>query len=258
MAASEGWHGWDEYAAFYDWENARTLGRRDVRFWQDLVRRVGGPVLELGCGTGRVTVPLGRTGVPVVGIDRSEAMLTRGRQRARRTGLRGRVALVRGDVRALPFARRAFRTVVAPYGVLQSLLREDDLAAALRSAADVLPPGGRLGIDLVPDVPRWQQYERRVTHTGRRGLDRVPVTLTESVRQDRRRRLTVFEHEFAEGRGRARRVSRFSLTFRTVAIPTMLRRLERAGFRVDAILGDYQGGPLRLESDAWIILATRS
>ena len=54
MTRAEGWQGWDEYAPFYDWENARTMGRQDVRFWQDLARREGGPVLELGCGTGRI------------------------------------------------------------------------------------------------------------------------------------------------------------------------------------------------------------
>ena len=54
---AEGWHGWDEYAAFYDWENARTVGRQDVTFWRNLAGRAKGRVLELGCGTGRVLVP---------------------------------------------------------------------------------------------------------------------------------------------------------------------------------------------------------
>ena len=67
----EGWQGWDEYARFYDWENRQTMGRRDVRFWQDMARRLGGPVLELGCGTGRVSFPVARTGVQLVGVDRS-------------------------------------------------------------------------------------------------------------------------------------------------------------------------------------------
>src|SRR5688572_17319867 len=90
---NEGWEGWDDYAPFYDWENARTLGRRDVPFWRNLARHVGGPVLELGCGTGRISIPLGRAGVPLVGIDRSAPMLDRARQRVRRAKLLSQVRL---------------------------------------------------------------------------------------------------------------------------------------------------------------------
>ncbi len=74
---AEGWKGWDDYAPFYDWENAQTLDRRDVRFWQRMAERANGPVLELGCGTGRVTIPVARTGARIVGIDRSSEMLAR-------------------------------------------------------------------------------------------------------------------------------------------------------------------------------------
>ena len=66
----EGWRGWDDYARFYDWENAQTMGRRDVRFWQRLAARTAGPVLELGCGTGRVAIPVAKTGARVVGLGR--------------------------------------------------------------------------------------------------------------------------------------------------------------------------------------------
>ena len=77
----EGWQGWDAYAPFYDWENAQTLGRRDVAFWRRVAGGVGGPVLELGCGTGRVSLPLARAGVNLVGIDRSAPMLDHARRR---------------------------------------------------------------------------------------------------------------------------------------------------------------------------------
>ena len=57
-ANKEGWQGWDAYADFYDWENAQTLDRRDVTFWQGMAQRANGPILELGCGTGRDTQAL--------------------------------------------------------------------------------------------------------------------------------------------------------------------------------------------------------
>ena len=94
----EGWKGWDEYAPFYDWENARTLGRRDVPFWRTLALRHDGPVLELGCGTGRISIPLAKAGVSLVGIDRSDAMLARARQRIRRGRLTPRARLLRGEL----------------------------------------------------------------------------------------------------------------------------------------------------------------
>jgi SAM-dependent methyltransferase len=251
---AEGWQGWDDYAPYYDWENAKTLARRDVAFWQRLAAAEEGLVLELGCGTGRITLPAARTGARVIGIDRSAPMLARARQRLRRARLP--VRLLRGDIRQLPFRQRTrFGMVMAPYGILQSLTRERDLRETVAAVEGVLQPGGLFVIDLVPDLPRWSEYDRRVSLSGRRG--RSIVTLTESVRQDRRRRLTIFDQEYEERRGRDRSVRRFSLTFRTVSVPAMRRRLEHAGFRIDAVLGDYDGGPWDPRADVWIMVTRK-
>lgn len=254
----EGWQGWDEYAPFYDWENARTLGRRDVGFWTRIARRAGGPVLELGCGTGRISTPLVEAGVDLVGIDRSAEMLARARParlkpRAPKTASRGRV--VRGDIRALPFADAAFAAVIAPYGVLQSLTQPADLATTLQSVSRVLSSGGTLGIDIVPDVPNWREYSNRVQLRGRAGP--AELTLIESVRQDRRRRLTTFEQCYVERRNGRTREHRFELAFRTVSVPQMTKALSSAGFGVTAVLGDYDGRPWDQRADVWIILAEK-
>ena len=170
---SEGWHGWDDYAPFYDWENAKTVGRADVPFWQKLAMKAGGRVLELGCGTGRLSVPIARAGVSLVGVDRSGQMLARAQRKAlgirtRKGGRRrGRLTLVRADIRALPFPTGRFSLVLAPYGVLQSLIRPRDLSAALASVARVIEPGGTFALDLVPDVPEWDEYKDKVTFRGR-------------------------------------------------------------------------------------------
>ena len=255
---TEGYEGWDEYAPFYDWENARTLGRRDVPFWRTLASKCGGSVLELGCGTGRIAVPLGRAGVPLTGIDRSAAMLTVARQRVERARLRRHVRLVRGDIRDLPFPDATFSVVMAPYGVLQSLLRERDLAATLAAVRAVLRAGGTFGLELVADLPAWDEYRKRISLSGwRRRRGGAHVTLVETVRQDRARRLTIFDQEFTERRGRQRHIRRFALCFRTLSVPQMVRRLEKAGFAMTALLGDYRGGPWDPRAEVWLILARR-
>jgi SAM-dependent methyltransferase len=271
VAKQEGWQGWDEYAPFYDWENARTLGRRDVPFWRRIAAGAGGRVLELGCGTGRVSLPLAKAGVDLVGIDRSDRMLARLRSRLTRRSAGGAnrqltrspthqltnaLALTRGDIRALPFRPQAFSLVLAPYGILQSLLADGDLAATLDSVGRVLSPGGQFGIDLVPDVPNWREYDNQVQLHGR-AAGGAHLTLIESVRQDRRRRLTTFEQKYVERRGRSTREHRFSLTFRTLSVKQMTSRLEHAGFVVEAVLGDYRGRPWDERSDVWIIMARR-
>lgn len=258
----EGWRGWDAYAPFYDWENAQTLGRRDVPFWRRLANRAGGPVLELGCGTGRVSKPLARAGIDLVGIDRSAPMLARavGRRNPRSPTRTPQSRLrtpqfVRGDIRALPFSDASFAMVLAPYGILQSLTKARDLTATLASVARVIAPGGTFAIDLVPDVPKWAEYDNRVGLRGRaRG---AALTLIESVRQDRKRRLTTFEQTYVERRGTRTREHRFELNFRTLSVPQMTRQLARSGFTVDAVLGDYRGRPWDDRADVWIILARK-
>lgn len=255
----DGASGWDDYAAFYDWENAQTVGRQDVAFWQSLARRTRGRILELGAGTGRLTLPLARVaGRRVIGVDRSRPMLERAvakaaRQKSKRWRPGG---FVLGDIRDLPFDTGAFQLVIAPYGMLQSLTRERDLTRALGEAARVVAPGGVLGVDLVPDLPVWDEYRRVVRLRGR--LAGRSIRLIESVRQDRRRGVTLFDQEFVETRPGGRpAVRRFSLAFRTLPVPRVVTRLEAAGFEVEHILGDYRGGVWDARADVWLLLARR-
>jgi len=220
-------------------------------------------VLELGCGTGRVSLPLARAGVDLVGIDRSAPMLDRARKRILKSKflkssnpqILKSLSLVRGDIRALPFDDGAFPMVLAPYGILQSLIRPRDLTATLASVARVVAPGGTFGIDLVPDVPKWREYTNRVQMRGRAAG--AQLTLIESVRQDPKRHLTTFEQKYVERRGSRTREHCFDLTFRTLSVRQMTRQLEKAGFRVDAVLGDYQGRPWDDRADVWIIMAKK-
>ena len=260
----KGHEGWDDYAPYYDWENRQTVGRRDLAFWSAFARRApskrardGRTILELGCGTGRVALPVARQGARVVGIDRSASMLERAHGRVRRAKLQSRVKLIRGDIRHLPFPDRAFPLVMAPYGILQSLLDESLLMDTLHDVRRVLSRGGLFGLELVADLPAWEEYANRVTLKSARGPHGKPIHLIESVKQDRRHQITRFEQEFVEGRGKTATRRKFRLAFRNLTVPQMVERLEKAGLQVAALLGDYQGGPWDLRAEVWIILARR-
>jgi SAM-dependent methyltransferase len=175
--------------------------------------------------------------------------------RIRRLPRTRRPGVARGDIRALPFRSAAFGTVIAAYGLLQSVLTDDDLARVIGEAARILEPGGRFGLDLVPDLAKWDEYRRRVRLRGRSAG--ATITLTETVRQDHRRRLTIFHEEFARTRGRRTERRRFVLTFRTVSVDEMASRLGDAGFVVESISGDYRGRPWTPSAETWLLVARK-
>jgi hypothetical protein len=121
----------------------------------------------------------------------------------------------------------------------------------------VLAGDGLFGLELVADLPAWDEYSNRVTLRSPRGPHGKPIHLIESVRQDRRNQITRFEQEFIEGRGKSATRKKFRLAFRNLTVPQMVQRLEKAGLDVAALLGDYQGGPWDLRAEVWIILARR-
>ncbi len=191
------------------------------------------------------------------GLEVGQARLRSG---VRRAGFgaasHARLRAVRGDIRHLPFASSAFPTVLAPYGILQSLISERDLTATLDAVVRVLAPGGTFGIDLVPDVPNWREYSQRMQHRGT-AAGGAHLTLIESVRQDRARRLTTFEQRYIVRRSGRTAEHHFELTFRTLTVQQMSRRLEKAGFAIETVLGDYRGGPWNERAEVWIILAKK-
>jgi ubiquinone/menaquinone biosynthesis C-methylase UbiE len=247
---------WDRYAPFYDWENARTMGRRDVAYWTRFASAGRGHVLELGCGTGRIALPISGVVRSCIGLDLSADMLARAVYRARRRSRSTRPRLLRGDIRQLPFASGSIGTVIAAYGVLQSLTSDADLNATLAEVARVMKPGARFGIDLVPDLPSWESYQRQLRFRGT--LRGRHVALVESVRQNRRRGLTIFDEEFLVGRGRQAERHTFTLTFRTLPMRDVLARLTAASLAIDAVYGSYRRAAWTEDAETWLVTALKS
>lgn len=140
---------YDRIARFYDVDMAQNMRFDDVAFYAHQCTRQPGRVLELGCGNGRILLPLAARGIDVSGADASGPML---RELARKAAARGVApSIVRADVRRLPF-RRAFATVLAPYSLVTYMSTAADAAALVEAACAALLPGGRLVLDAF--VPR--------------------------------------------------------------------------------------------------------
>jgi SAM-dependent methyltransferase len=135
------------YDAFYRNEPPQIAG--DVAFYAKLARDAGGRVLELACGTGRVTLALAEQGFDITGVDISEGMLTMARRKA--AGLpdtvRNRLTIVHQDMARLDLPAR-FGFAFVPFRSFQHLLTIDLQRAALASIARHLLPGGRLALHL--------------------------------------------------------------------------------------------------------------
>jgi SAM-dependent methyltransferase len=141
---------WDD-PVLYDLENADDP-EFDLAYWAGLVRSLAPRrVLELACGTGRLTVPLARLGgFSLVGLDSSAPFLECARKRL--AAEREAVTLVLGDMRA-PAVDGVFDLVAVPFNSLAYLISPEDRLAALRAARALLAPGGRFAFDLV--APRY-------------------------------------------------------------------------------------------------------
>ncbi len=141
---------YDTFARFYDLDTQDTTA--DLPFWVNLARRTGGPILEVGCGTGRVLLPLARAGFSVVGVDVSSAMLAVAREKVAAAGLARRVELVHADALELHLERR-FPFAFVALNSFGHFAAPGQPERALERLNAHLVPGGVLALDLPNPVP---------------------------------------------------------------------------------------------------------
>jgi SAM-dependent methyltransferase len=243
-----------EDAALYDFEYRRR--RTDVRFYQRIAQErladLPGPVLDLACGSGRLTLPLLREGHTVVGIDRSAAMLARARARVQRLSptRRRRALLLRGDLRQLPLGQPRFTLAICGFHSVQHLIDDADWLAFLRGARKALVPGGWLAFDLLPPDPAWihrdpnRRWGRTVFRHPGTG-QRFVSTNNHSFDAERHAlHIRLYDQPIdAAGRPAGReRVRR--LCHRQIAPAQVGSLLARAGLELVARFGGFDGRPL--------------
>ena len=207
----------------------------DVPFYVAEAERSGGPVLELGVGTGRIAVPIAATGISVVGVDLSAGMLDVARERAELAGVR--VDLRLGDMREPPVEGR-FPLVLCPFRSLLHMETDDDRRAALRAVAAHMTDDARFVFDV------FTPGADDIADTHGRWLAREPG-IWERADWNEETRTLILRLRSAEGE------TEMSLAW--LSVPEWKELLRSEGFVVDAVYGWFDRSPWRGGEDSiWV------
>ena len=223
-----------ERATFFDhlYRQKRT---NDVDFFRDQATRVDGPVLELGCGTGRIYLTLLRAGVDADGLDVLETNLALLREMTQEEGLEPSVW--QGDMTSFT-AEREYALVICPFNTFLLLLTHEDQRKTLECVYDALLPGGTFVFDVfVPSFDviceTYGEWETgTVEYRGAERAYRTRVRLVDEVRQE-----IVVEYEVSAPDGE----ELFSSNFRMTLLPYSELELlaESSPFESWTVNGDY-------------------
>ncbi len=247
--------------ALYEWpqyyDHAFKRHTNDLRFYVALARAAKGPVLELGAGTGRVTLALARAGVNVVGIDQSAGMLEQARARIAKEApaVRDRIELKRADLRRARLRRR-FPLVIAPFNLFSHLYTRTDLERGLATVRAHLAPRGKFAMDvLVPDLGALRRDPARV-YRCRPVFDPTDGkrhAYGETYAYDSVRQVQKVQMMFQRlDRPDVERVTPLNLR---CYFPEELRALlHYNGFALAARYGDFERGPLTEHSESQILV----
>jgi len=224
---------YDRIARLYDpW--SRTVVE-DVPFYVREAVRSGGPVLELGVGTGRIAVPIAAAGIEVVGVDLSEGMLAVAREQAALAGVQ--LDLRQGDMRDPP-VDGPFALVAIPFRSLLHMETDGDRRAVLRAAARLLTPAGRLVFDV------FAPGSDDIADTHGRWLEREPGIWERADWNEHTRTLILrVRGDDAEA----------EMSLAWLSVPEWKELLREEGFVVDAVYGWFDRTPWRGDEDSvWV------
>jgi SAM-dependent methyltransferase len=253
---------YDSFIADYYDESPVVSGRlQDVAFYRDAAREFGDPVLELGCGTGRVTMALAEAGKRITGLDLSERMLERAvkKRAALRVEARERVHLVQGDMAQFDLGEK-FRLVSIPFRPFQHLLEVQQQMDCLDCVRKHLAPGGRLILDVFQtDAERMHDpvHMREQLVTEYKTTDGRQVRISERVaafhRAEQRNDVEMI-FSIAHPGGRKERLV-FAWTLRYFFRYEVQHLLARCRFQVVAEYGNFDRTPIRDDSPEMIFVA---
>lgn len=236
-----------------------SANKEDIPFWLELANQWGTPILELGCGTGRVLIPLAQAGYTMYGVDNDPEMLACLHQNLNAAALPAdQVFIVEADMTSLALAK-TFPLVILPCNTF-STLTPTARQATLTSVYALLDQGGRFAISMpnpvmLLELPRRSEAE--VEDTFSHPLTGNPVQVLSAWQRTRTHFIVTWLYEHLLPDGRVERVSTEAKHWLTPG-ETILREIDAAGLVIEAIYGDFKGTEYDPEADNMIIVCTKA
>jgi len=248
-------------ADYYDSSPILTRRTQDTAFYTHAARQYGDPVLELGCGTGRVTLAIAEAGYRITGLDISERMLERAAEKraALRKEARERIHLVQDDMAQFDLGEK-FRTVLIPFRPFQHLLETEQQVACLSCVRKHLGPKGCLIMDFFQTDPERMHDPMFLNESLLAEYD-LPdarhVALSERVAAFHRglqRNDVEMIFQVTHPGGKKERLV-MAWTLRYFFRYEVEHLLARCGFRLEAVYGNFDSSPLSDDSPEMIFVA---
>jgi SAM-dependent methyltransferase len=237
----------------YDAFNAPV--QNDLNFYLAQAEKARGPVLELACGTGRLTIPLKKKGIDITGLDYSVPMLERAREKAAAAGVKP--AFVRGDARKFSLGKK-FKLIFMAFHSLQHLGRREDLEGLFACVAKHLAPGGRFIFDVFNPNPHCLvrdpeemlpvAYYQDPTGSGK-------ILVNETYSYDKAAQVSrILWHFRSEKTGKT---VKKNVNLRCFYPEELLALVHYNGFKVAARYGDFRKRPFTAASREQILILNK-
>lgn len=231
----------------------------DLHFYEWFASASPGPILDVGCGTGRVLLPLVEKGFEVCGLDNSQAMLDICRERLREIG--GDAKLVVGDMRSFDIGELRFGMVVIPGFSIQMLESDEDVIACFRNCREHLREGGQLLVtthmpwEMIWDGREVIPMEERCAKTLPNNEGSLVAWQGWKIDSISQRLLLKNRYERLAANGDVLEVEEKEMWIRWHLPHDMMRLLGEAGFSDVSVYGDFGFEPPEADSDSIIYLA---
>jgi len=245
---------WNGHAKYYDWEFDLicTNQKEDIRLWKALADEFGDPILEMCCGSGRITKELAKEGYNITAIDNSSQMLNSLRNKSLKS-----VEVINADIRDFDLGKK-FKFAFISYSSFQQLLTLKDQLNCLNAIYEHLENEGILAMDINPRICTGPEVLPRTHSYTSEYFDDSTVTMYTSHKIDRINQIKHWKDEYLKVDKNGNELHTFvDISLKECSVDLIKLLFEKSKFEILNIYGDFDKGKVTSESNNLIYVVRK-